>query len=55
MALERRLPSAPCPRECGGKIFSGDRAYLNATSKLDEKQVCTSCFVNEMRIHVRKK
>lgn len=37
----------PCPRECGGRILTGEYRVFNVKSKEDGREVCTPCGVKE--------
>lgn len=36
-----------CPRCNKGVVLTGDQAAFNAISKVDGKQICTTCRVQE--------
>jgi hypothetical protein len=44
---ERNRPKRPCPRECGNNILTGENAVYNARSKVDNRMICSACYVEE--------
>lgn len=44
---ERTRPKRPCPRGCGNNILTGENAVYNARSKVDQRMICTECYVSE--------
>lgn len=47
MSLERRIKKGRyCPRDCGRQLRSN--TITNAVSKVDDKQICDDCHMDEL-------